>query len=365
MLAFACPSIRCTAFTLAPALTARLAAVCRRSCGVIDGNDSSDLWYLRTAGRGRTASRPQVGQPVALTFANCGRCASNDPAYCERSTDLNMRGDGGDEASAFSRDGSRSSAAYSANQASRRMPLPAKVIRWRYRSDRPALAAPLGCSVQTGIGTLLNVLAPQRDDAVVTRGPMPKPRVSQTTVRCATRAAPHSLPPRVRGMMVEPSEVTDMDLYLMQHGQATTETEDPERPLTDAGRAAVQRVAQRARAADVRISGCLHSGKLRAEQTAQLLVAEIGVEPSVEARAGLAPNDPVVPVAQWLRAETEHQSLALVGHMPFLGRLASLLVAGDEQAQVVGFQMGGLLKLEPKVDRDGFLVAWALPPALA
>jgi phosphohistidine phosphatase len=59
-----------------------------------------------------------------------------------------------------------------------------------------------------------------------------------------------------------------MDLYLMQHGQATTETEDPERPLTDAGRAAVQRVAKRARAADVRISGCLHSGKLRAEQTA-------------------------------------------------------------------------------------------------
>ena len=169
----------------------------------------------------------------------------------------------------------------------------------------------------------------------------------------------------VRGMMVEPSEVTDMDLYLMQHGQATTETEDPERPLTDAGRAAVQRVAKRARTADVRISGCLHSGKLRAEQTAQLLVREIGVEPSVEARPGLAPNDPVVPVAQWLRAETEHQSLALVGHMPFLGRLASLLVVGDEQAQVVGFQMGGLVKLEPKVDRDGFSVAWALPPDLA
>jgi hypothetical protein len=45
-------------------------------------------------------------------------------------------------------------------------------------------------------------------------------------------------------MIVEPSEVTDMDLYLMQHGQATTETEDPERPLTDAGRTAVQRVAK-------------------------------------------------------------------------------------------------------------------------
>ena len=99
-------------------------------------------------------------------------------------------------------------------------------------------------------------------------------------------------------MMVEPSEVTDMDLYLMQHGQATTETEDPERPLTDAGRAAVRRVAKRARAADVRISGCLHSGKLRAEQTAQLLVAEIGVEPSVEVDRVLRP------MTRWYRSRS-------------------------------------------------------------
>jgi hypothetical protein len=28
-------------------------------------------------------------------------------------------------------------------------------------------------------------------------------------------------------------------------------------------------------------------------------------------------------------------------------------------------QMGGLVKLEPKVERDGFSVAWAVPPDLA
>ena len=134
---------------------------------------------------------------------------------------------------------------------------------------------------------------------------------------------------------------------------------------TPAGVARTARAARDLPALDARISGCLHSGKLRAEQTAQLLAREIGMEASVEARPGLAPNDSVVPVAQWLRAETEHKSLALVGHMPFLGRLASLLVIGDERAQVVGFQMGGMVKLEPKVDRDGFSVAWALPPDLA
>ena len=68
--------------------------------------------------------------------------------------------------------------------------------------------------------------------------------VADHGLRCATPDAPHSARLSVRGMMVEPSEVTDMDLYLMQHGQSTTETEDPERPLTDAGRAAVQRVAE-------------------------------------------------------------------------------------------------------------------------
>ena len=154
-----------------------------------------------------------------------------------------------------------------------------------------------------------------------------------------------------------------MDLYLMQHGQATTAAENPERPLTDAGRAAVQRVA--ARAAGVRVSHCVHSGKLRAEQTARLLVSEIGAEASVEARPGLAPNDPAAPTAQWLRGVTEHQALALVGHLPFLDSLASLLVAGNEDAQVVHFRMGGLVKLEPKQDRDGFAVVWAIPPGLA
>jgi phosphohistidine phosphatase len=67
-------------------------------------------------------------------------------------------------------------------------------------------------------------------------------------------------------------------------------------------------------------------------------------------------------VAPW---GEQHQALALVGHLPFLDRLASLLVAGDEDAQVVHFRMGGLVKLEPKQHRDGFAVDWAIPPDLA
>jgi phosphohistidine phosphatase len=156
-----------------------------------------------------------------------------------------------------------------------------------------------------------------------------------------------------------------MDVYLMQHGEAKPESEDPERPLTDAGRATVERVAGRAANAGVRIERCVHSGKRRAEQSAQLLANAVGVT-AVDQRDGLAPNDAVGPVADWLNSSAaEAGSLALVGHLPFLDRLAAVLVAGDEAAQAVRFQMGGLVKLVPKQERPGFAVAWVLAPDLA
>ncbi len=155
-----------------------------------------------------------------------------------------------------------------------------------------------------------------------------------------------------------------MDVYLMQHGEAAAEADDPARALTGAGQAAVARVASRAQAAGVRIDRCLHSGKLRAKQTAELLAAAVGSN-RVEPRDGLAPNDPITPTVEWLGAESADKSIAVVGHLPFLDRLASSLIADDQDAEVIRFQMGGLVKLVPKPDRGGFAVAWMLSPDIA
>ena len=153
-----------------------------------------------------------------------------------------------------------------------------------------------------------------------------------------------------------------MDLYLMQHGVAVPEEEDPERPLSEAGQEGVQKVVERARAAGVRIDLCLHSGKRRAEQTALALAIGLDI-PQVRLRDGLNPSDEVGPFAQGLQDEVAG-SIAVVGHLPFLDRLASLLVAGDESSQVVRFQNAGLVKLVPKKDAEGCSVAWALVPDL-
>lgn len=156
-----------------------------------------------------------------------------------------------------------------------------------------------------------------------------------------------------------------MDIYLMQHGVATSAEEDPLRPLTAAGRASVERVAARARTAGVRVDRCLHSGKLRAEQTTRVLADAVGA--TVQTRAGLNPSDPVQPIADWLQAQARvspQGSIAVVGHLPFLDRLTALLVAGDEEAHAVHFQNAGLVKLVPKDDAPGYAVAWILAPDL-
>jgi len=156
-----------------------------------------------------------------------------------------------------------------------------------------------------------------------------------------------------------------MDVFLMQHGVAATAEEDPSRPLTAAGRADVERVAARAGDAGVRIGRCVHSGKLRAEQTARILAGAVGAE--VESRPGLNPSDPVQPVAAWLlhQADGTGGAIAVVGHLPFLERLASVLVAGDADAHVIRFVNAGLVRLVPSPERPGLAVGWVLTPDLA
>jgi phosphohistidine phosphatase len=58
------------------------------------------------------------------------------------------------------------------------------------------------------------------------------------------------------------------------------------------------------------------------------------------------------------------ENIMLVGHLPHLGKLASLLLCGDENAGLISFRMGGALCLE----RDGagkWSVQWMIIPDLA
>ncbi len=151
-----------------------------------------------------------------------------------------------------------------------------------------------------------------------------------------------------------------MELYLVQHGEAKSKAKDPQRPLTERGRDEVQRVAAFAAKAGLKVSQVRHSGKRRAEETASILAEHLSPAEGVLAISGLAPMDDVRPIAQALQKETA--PLMLVGHLPFMDRLAGLLVTGDPDCSVVRFRMGGIVCLEGE-DED-WAVKWVVTPEL-
>jgi phosphohistidine phosphatase len=153
-----------------------------------------------------------------------------------------------------------------------------------------------------------------------------------------------------------------MRIYLVQHGDAVPEKSDPQRPLSATGRRQVEAIARRLAGAGVRPERTVHSGKLRARQTAELLALTFGTAGVVEAVAGLNPDDPVEAVARMVASWSA--DTMLVGHLPFMARLAGRLVTGDDRAAVVAFVPGTVLCLEPGAD-DRWCVVWMVRPELA
>ncbi|TLD46985.1 MAG: Phosphohistidine phosphatase SixA [Accumulibacter sp.] len=149
-------------------------------------------------------------------------------------------------------------------------------------------------------------------------------------------------------------------LYLVQHGEAVAESVDARRPLSEAGRATVDQVATWAARHGLAVDQVRHSGKLRAEQTASILAARLQPPRGVVAQSGMAPNDDVRPVAKTLAGEAG--SLMLVGHLPFLARLAALLLSGDSERSLIGFRYACLVGLVR--DADQWTISCVVPAHL-
>lgn len=151
-----------------------------------------------------------------------------------------------------------------------------------------------------------------------------------------------------------------MEIYLIQHGESKPESEDPERPLTDKGRTEVESVARYVTSLGVNVSQIFHSTRLRAKQTAELFAQYLGAPQGVIEQEGLGPlDDPQEAKQLVLQAE---ESLMIVGHLPHLSKLASLLILGDPEKEVVRFKMGGVVCLGRS--DGGWSINWALVPQL-
>jgi len=153
-----------------------------------------------------------------------------------------------------------------------------------------------------------------------------------------------------------------MNLYLVQHAEAKQKEEDSRRSLSDKGEADIEKVAAFvAEHTTLKIGHILHSGKTRAQQTAEVLAKHLNSSDSVTAAEGLEPlADPSI----WVNRLTEEkEDLMLVGHLSHLDKLAAKLVCGDESKSVVTFQMGGIVCLA-KEETGTWSLRWMVIPQM-
>lgn len=152
-----------------------------------------------------------------------------------------------------------------------------------------------------------------------------------------------------------------MKLYLVQHAKAASKEANPQRPLTEEGRRDIQKVAAFIKSLNLSVDYLWHSGKERAAQTAEFLAEVVTINKEHTIHDGLAPNDDVTAIKHKLMSA--QQDIMIVGHLPFLSKLASLLLTGSEAANTVAFRQGGIVCLD-QAEQDQWQIDWMVIPEL-
>ena len=152
-----------------------------------------------------------------------------------------------------------------------------------------------------------------------------------------------------------------MMLYVVRHGEAEEGPDDSARLLTKGGRKEVTATARIATAAGLEVQRIIHSPRRRALETAEIWAKTLKSKPKLEASAAVDPLADPHDAAGFTAAAEE--SLMIVGHLPHLGRLVSLLVTGNLDKEIVLLPTGAVAALVQEA--GGWQVRWLLTPKLA
>jgi len=152
-----------------------------------------------------------------------------------------------------------------------------------------------------------------------------------------------------------------MYLYLVRHGEALTKEEDPEQGLSPVGIDHISRVAAFTKGLGIKVKQVFHSGKKRAEQTARIFSEGVQSELGVLETDGLAPMDaPEI----WLeRVSQINEDVMLVGHLPHLAKLSTMVLCGGRETQALNFLAGSIVCLA-RAEDNTWAVDWMINPEL-
>lgn len=151
-----------------------------------------------------------------------------------------------------------------------------------------------------------------------------------------------------------------MHIYLARHGDAIYQYPDDLSPLSTKGEKDIDALAKFLLPLQLQVT-IFHSGKLRAQQTAERLAAGVILNGAITVHEGLNPMDSVLPIANELNNGIS--DVMLVGHMPFMGKLAGQLINKNANQDVVAFHKGTILCLEHTGNAE-WVIDWVLHPGI-
>ena len=162
-----------------------------------------------------------------------------------------------------------------------------------------------------------------------------------------------------------------MELLLIRHAIAEprepfadTGQDDALRPLTKPGRQRMREAARGLHRVVGRIDQLATSPFVRAMQTAAIVAAEFD-EISPVVLPALAPESSPEELLRWLRRNEDAEVVAIVGHEPHLGMLATWLLTGVLQPRIP-LRKGGacLIEFGRRPAKGEGVLRWALTPSL-
>jgi phosphohistidine phosphatase len=163
-----------------------------------------------------------------------------------------------------------------------------------------------------------------------------------------------------------------MLVLLVRHAKAEArslpglgpENGDARRPLTDAGRKRMRRAAKALQGQVPALDVIASSPLLRARETADILAARYD-DMAVVDLMPLSPGGSERELLDWLREQSQDTVVALVGHEPDLGLLASWMLTGKKSA-FAPLRKGAacLIRFDEAPTAGHGVLEWMLTPKL-
>jgi len=151
-----------------------------------------------------------------------------------------------------------------------------------------------------------------------------------------------------------------MRAYLVQHGEANPKDIDPERSLSEKGIQDTTRMGEfLSQHIDLSPRIIYHSGEKRSEQTAEILAGYLHPADGLESAEGLKPMDD--PGIWSKKIKGESSDIMLVGHLPHLQRLVSLICADDADNYVLKVRNSGVICIA-EGESGVWTINWAITP---